>query len=96
MNDKRGLGHNAPYCSASARLRNTLRAFKQILLLGQGPGKKWEHYELTKKGKPVRHPMHVKMGDTVVVIAGSEKGTVGKVSEVCAVVGLLVRTRKCQ
>lgn len=33
----------------------------------QGPGKRWEHYELTKNNKPVRIPMHVKSGDTVQV-----------------------------
>lgn len=30
-----------------------------------GPGKKWESYELTANGKPLRRPMHVKAGDTV-------------------------------
>lgn len=36
----------------------------------QGPGKKWEHYELNKNGKPVRHHMHVKAGDLVQVGRG--------------------------
>ncbi|GAB4823203.1 hypothetical protein N2152v2_010249 [Parachlorella kessleri] len=48
----------------------------------RGPGKKWEHYELTKNFKPVRIPMHVKSGDTVQVIAGSDKGVVGKITKV--------------
>lgn len=38
-----------------------------IDLYTQGPGKKWEHYELNKNGKPVRVPMHVKTGDLVQV-----------------------------
>ncbi len=50
----------------------------------QGPGKKWESYELTKNGKPVRIPMHVKKGDTVVVITGKDKGKVGEISKVGA------------
>jgi len=48
----------------------------------QGPGKRWEHAELTANGKPVRVAMHVKSGDLVKVIAGSDKGTVGKVTKV--------------
>ena len=48
----------------------------------QGPGKKWEHYDLNKNGKPVRIPMHVKKGDTVQVIAGRDKGTIGEVTKV--------------
>ena len=51
----------------------------------QGPGKKWESYELNKNGNPVRIPMHVKKGDTVVVITGRDKGKVGEVSQVCIV-----------
>jgi len=47
-----------------------------------GGGKKWEHYELTKNGKPVRIKMHVRKEDTVVVIAGADKGKVGKVVKV--------------
>ena len=53
-------------------------------MLLQGPGKKWESYDLNKNGKPVRIPMHVKTGDTVVVIAGKDKGKVGEVSKVRA------------
>lgn len=49
----------------------------------QGPGKKWEHYELTANGKPVRQSMHVKAGDVVQVITGADKGKVGKISKVC-------------
>lgn len=47
-----------------------------------GPGKKWESYELTKNGKPVRKPMHVKTGDRVVVVAGDDSGKVGTIAKV--------------
>jgi large subunit ribosomal protein L24 len=47
-----------------------------------GPGKKWEHLEVNKKGKYVREPLHVKTGDVVVVVAGDERGKTGKVSKV--------------
>lgn len=47
-----------------------------------GPGKKWEHYKLTKNGKPVRHKLHVKTGDKVIVIAGKDKGKTGTIQSV--------------
>lgn len=34
---------------------------------------------MSKKTAPVRHKLHVKKGDTVQIIAGSEKGKVGEV-----------------
>ena len=57
---------------------------KSMLL--QGPGQGLESNDLNKNVKPVRIPMHVKTGDTVVVIAGKDKGKVGEVSKVCATV----------
>lgn len=57
-----------------------LRAASACLL--QGPLKKWEHYKLTANGKPVRLPMPMKTGDTVKIIAGSDKGKVGKITKV--------------
>ena len=48
----------------------------------QGPGKKWEHYDLNKNGKPVRLPMHVQRGDMVQIISGAEKGKTGKITNV--------------
>jgi len=54
-----------------------------------GPGKKWESYETNKNGKVVRKPMHVRTGDLVVVIAGNDKGTTGKVERVNTKTGQL-------
>ena len=48
----------------------------------QGPGKKWEHYDLNKNGKPIRLPMHVQRGDMVQIISGAEKGKTGKITTV--------------
>jgi KOW motif len=53
----------------------------------QGPLKDWEHYELTKNGKPVRLPMPMRTGDTVKVITGHDKGKVGKVTKVSSPLG---------
>lgn len=66
----------------------------------QGPGKKWESYDLNKNGKPVRIPMHVKKGDTVVVITGRDKGKVGEVSQVgcysqCSNIGIRAQDVCC-
>merc|ERR1719456_26676 len=47
-----------------------------------GPGKSWTSIPLTKNGKPATLTMHVKVDDDVVVIAGSEKGKIGKVLSV--------------
>lgn len=48
----------------------------------QGPGKRWESYDLNKNGKPVRVKMHVKSGDLVQVIAGKDQGKVGTIKKV--------------
>lgn len=37
---------------------------------------------MTKNNKPVRHRMHVKSGDLVQVIAGGDKGKIGKITSV--------------
>ena len=47
-----------------------------------GPGKKWHNLELNKNGTAIRQNVHVKKGDTVVVIAGSDKGKVSEVVKV--------------
>lgn len=52
------------------------------MILMQGPGKDWEQRKLTKNGKPVLLDLHVKTGDIVKVIAGSDKGKVGKITKV--------------
>ena len=44
--------------------------------------KKWEKQALNQNGNPLRHPMHVKTNDKVVVITGSDKGKVTEVVEV--------------
>jgi large subunit ribosomal protein L24 len=44
--------------------------------------KRWEKPEIKPSGLPVRHKMHVKVGDTVLVIAGSDKGKVSEVTEI--------------
>jgi large subunit ribosomal protein L24 len=67
--------------------------------------KKWQkrkQIKLTKNGKPLLLPMHVKKGDKVVVIAGNDKGKVGKVKKVfettqkIRVGGVNVRVRRME
>ena len=64
-----------------------------IICLLQGPGKKWEHYDLNKNGKPLRLPMHVQRGDLVQIISGAEKGKTGTVSNVSCCVLILCYLR---
>lgn len=56
----------------------------------QGPGKKWEHYELTKNKRVKRNPIHVKKGDTVQIIAGNDKGKIGEIKTVLLKIGKVV------
>jgi large subunit ribosomal protein L24 len=55
-----------------------------------GGGKAWERVDVNANGKPVKVPMHVKLGDTVQVIAGADKGAVAKVSKVLTTKGMVV------
>ena len=62
----------------------------------QGPGKKWEHYELNKNGKPLRVPMHVQKGDLVQIISGAEKGKTGTITNVRPLHNCCCRFRCCE
>lgn len=44
--------------------------------------KRWERKECKPNSLPVLHKMHVKLGDTVKVISGKDKGKVGEVSRI--------------
>eukprot|EP00270_Netrium_digitus_P007327 TRINITY_DN213_c0_g1_i2.p1 TRINITY_DN213_c0_g1~~TRINITY_DN213_c0_g1_i2.p1 ORF type:complete len:204 (+),score=55.51 TRINITY_DN213_c0_g1_i2:44-613(+) len=44
--------------------------------------KKWEKKELKPSSKPVWQNMHVKVGDTVQVIAGAERGKVSEITRI--------------
>lgn len=44
--------------------------------------KRWERKECKSNSLPVLHKMHVKVGDTVKVISGREKGKIGEITEV--------------
>lgn len=80
------LGFKANVAGSRIAVRPQLRVAPMVAAPIQagmiGPGKKWESLELNKNGKPVMHKLNVKTGDTVVVIAGKDKGTVGKVTKV--------------
>ncbi|KXZ53712.1 hypothetical protein GPECTOR_6g629 [Gonium pectorale] len=55
-----------------------------------GGGRKWEHFELGPSGRAVRIPMHVKKGDTVLVVSGKDKGKVGTIIKVLPKKGKVV------
>jgi len=44
--------------------------------------KSWEKKKLNKNGNPITHKVHVKVGDTVQVIAGSDKGKVTEITRI--------------
>ncbi|KAI4340061.1 hypothetical protein MLD38_024935 [Melastoma candidum] len=44
--------------------------------------KRWERKECKPNSLPVLHKMHVKMGDSVKVIAGRDKGKIGEITEI--------------
>ncbi|KAK4484410.1 hypothetical protein RD792_006989, partial [Penstemon davidsonii] len=44
--------------------------------------KRWERKECKPNSLPVLHKMHVKVGDTVKVISGKDKGKIGEVTSV--------------
>ncbi|XP_056167528.1 50S ribosomal protein L24, chloroplastic isoform X1 [Syzygium oleosum] len=44
--------------------------------------KRWERKECKPNSLPVLHKMHVRLGDTVKVIAGRDKGKIGEISKI--------------
>ncbi|KAK4344525.1 hypothetical protein RND71_034701 [Anisodus tanguticus] len=54
----------------------------------QSPGsivaklKRWERKKCKPNSLPVLHKMHVKLGDTVKVISGHDKGKIGEITEI--------------
>ncbi|KAH1121029.1 hypothetical protein J1N35_004189 [Gossypium stocksii] len=44
--------------------------------------KRWERKECKPNSLPVLHKMHVKVGDTIKVISGRDKGKIGEISKI--------------
>ncbi|KAI4322838.1 hypothetical protein L6164_022494 [Bauhinia variegata] len=44
--------------------------------------KRWERQECKPNSLPIIHKMHVKVGDTVKIISGREKGKIGEITKV--------------
>ncbi|KAL2928166.1 50S ribosomal protein L24 chloroplastic [Bienertia sinuspersici] len=44
--------------------------------------KRWERKDCKPNSLPLLHKMHVKVGDTVKVIAGGEKGKIGEITQI--------------
>lgn len=43
--------------------------------------KRWERIKCKPNSLPILHKMHVKVGDTVKVIAGRDKGKIGEIAQ---------------
>ncbi|CAG9466028.1 unnamed protein product [Pedinophyceae sp. YPF-701] len=80
------LGQSLAARPATVSQRRTLPITAGLV----GPGKKWERLPVTKNGKPVKQKLHVKTGDTVVVISGKDKQKVGEVTKVYPKTGKIV------
>ncbi|KAE8681044.1 50S ribosomal protein L24 [Hibiscus syriacus] len=61
--------------------RNT-RAEHLLMLLSFDHLKRWERKECKPNSLPVLHKMHVKVGDTIKVISGRDKGKIGEISKI--------------
>lgn len=61
------------------RLCGTL--VKSLLSSLQTP-KRWEKPAQKANGMPIRHKLHVKIGDTVRLISGHDKGKVSEITEI--------------
>lgn len=44
--------------------------------------KRWERIKCKPNSLPILHKMHVKVGDTVQVIAGDDKGKIGEITKI--------------
>lgn len=44
--------------------------------------KRWERIKCKPNSLPILHKMHVKLGDTVKVIAGRDKGKIGEITQI--------------
>ncbi|GAX72925.1 hypothetical protein CEUSTIGMA_g380.t1 [Chlamydomonas eustigma] len=79
----------APRCPVIARVPLTVTcAYGTTAKVGGG--KRWEHTPVNSNGKPIKVDMHIKKGDTVQIIAGKDKGTVGTVVKVVTATGKCV------
>ncbi|GAX83711.1 hypothetical protein CEUSTIGMA_g11136.t1 [Chlamydomonas eustigma] len=102
----RGLSASAAFKSSSIAPRPSIIARIPLTVTCAygttpkvGGGKRWEHTPVNSNGKPMKVGMHIKKGDTVQVIAGKDKGTVGTVVKVvtatgkCIVEGVNIKTK---
>lgn len=55
-----------------------------------GGGRKWEYLKTNENGKVERQRMHVKKGDFVMVITGSDKGKTGTVLKSLPKLGVII------
>nr|GMD51374.1 50S ribosomal protein L24, chloroplastic [Ipomoea batatas] len=74
------LVQNSPFASLfgdAMQVKSTEKPFSVAARL-----KRWERKDCKPNSLPVLQKMHVKVGDTVKVIAGHDKGKIGEVSEI--------------
>lgn len=72
------LGHRLFPSSPSPQVKTT----DQLPCLIVMRLKHWERKDCKPNSLPIVHKMHVKLGDTVKVISGSEKGKIGEIAKI--------------
>ncbi|KAF5842262.1 plastid ribosomal protein L24 [Dunaliella salina] len=91
------LGRAAGFSSIASPCRPCAPASRSSLLVTNaygdlpniGGGRKWKYPKANKNGKVEAQKLHVKRGDFVQVIAGSDKGVTGTITEVLPKIGLI-------
>ncbi|WMV39822.1 hypothetical protein MTR67_033207 [Solanum verrucosum] len=69
-------------CLITAKVESALSLNKSFFFMSILQLKRWERKECKPNSLPVLHKMHVRLGDTVKVISGHDKGKIGEITEI--------------
>ncbi|KAG0476464.1 hypothetical protein HPP92_013305 [Vanilla planifolia] len=71
------FGEGLPSSLSPSPIKAPAKSFPIVMKL-----KRWERKECKPNSLPVLHKMHVKVGDTVKVISGHDKGKIGEITQI--------------
>nr|GEX95805.1 50S ribosomal protein L24, chloroplastic [Tanacetum cinerariifolium] len=80
LSNKSFLGQRLTPCSSSSS--PLIKPTKTLCPPIQAKLKRWERIKCKPNSLPIVHKMHVKLGDTVKVIAGRDKGKIGEITKI--------------
>ncbi|KAI3497033.1 hypothetical protein L1887_39414 [Cichorium endivia] len=78
LSSKSFLGQRLSPCPSAPLVKSTKTPCPPI----QVKLKRWERIKCKPNSLPIVHKMHVKLGDTVKVIAGRDKGKIGEITKI--------------